>query len=89
MRMMRRVTSLAGLLGTLLYTPPVYPQATIDGPWRSDVAAFAHRIVAAGLMPGMSVAVSRRDRTVYSRGFGLAVAVTMDGEQFERRATPQ
>ncbi len=40
--------------------------------WRSDVAAFARRIVSAGLTPGMGVAVARGDRVEYVEGFGVA-----------------
>jgi CubicO group peptidase (beta-lactamase class C family) len=51
-------------------------QATIGGAWREDLAAFAGRVVDAGLTPGMAVAVTVGDWVVWADGFGLADAAT-------------
>ncbi len=40
--------------------------------WRADVAAFARRVIDAGLAPGLGVAVARDDRVVFAQGFGSA-----------------
>jgi CubicO group peptidase (beta-lactamase class C family) len=72
----RRAITVAALLGLLLRATPAHPQATIGGEWRDDVAAFARRIVDAGLTPGMAVAVSQSDWVLYSQGFGVADAST-------------
>jgi CubicO group peptidase (beta-lactamase class C family) len=65
-------TAVACLLVLMICAVPARPQATIGGEWRDDVAAFARRIVDAGLTPGMAVAVSQGDWVLYSRGFGVA-----------------
>jgi CubicO group peptidase (beta-lactamase class C family) len=72
----RHATTGAALLGLLLCATPAHPQATIGGEWRDDVAAFARRLVDAGLTPGMAVAVSQSDWVLYSQGFGVADAST-------------
>ncbi len=75
--MNRHAAGLAGLLVSLfLCATPARAQATIGGEWRDDVAAFARRIVEAGLTPGMGVAVSQGDWVLYSQGFGVADAST-------------
>lgn len=55
--------------------PPAAP-ATGGPDWRDDVAAFARRVVDAGLVPGTGVAVTRDDRVEWSAGFGVADAET-------------
>lgn len=61
------------LLGVALLNPPeLRGQATIGGEWRTDVANFADRLVDAGLVPGMAVAVARGDWVVFEEGFGTA-----------------
>jgi CubicO group peptidase (beta-lactamase class C family) len=72
----RHPTAVATLLGLLICATPTHPQAKIGGEWRDDVAAFARRIVDAGLTPGMAVAVSQSDWVLYSQGFGVADAST-------------
>src|SRR5687767_4804217 len=69
---MRRLGPLGALLATLLVAPPLHAQATIGGDWRADVAAFAERLVDAGLAPGMGVAVTQGDWVLYAGGFGVA-----------------
>lgn len=69
--MNRNAFCLAGCLGLLLGASAVSAQATIGGEWRDDVAAYARRLVDAGLTPGMGVAVSVGDWVVYSGGFGV------------------
>jgi len=49
-------------------------QATIGGEWRDDLANFAEEVVAAGLTPGMSVAVAVGDRVAWTGAFGSADA---------------
>ncbi|HUF27467.1 MAG TPA: serine hydrolase [Gemmatimonadaceae bacterium] len=58
------------------FASPLAAQATIGGDWREDVAQFAHRLVDAGLTPGMGVAVSIGDRVAYAAGFGRADMAT-------------
>jgi CubicO group peptidase (beta-lactamase class C family) len=72
--MKRHLAGWTGLLGILLCATPARPQATIGGEWRDDIAAYARRIVAAGLTPGMAVAVSQGDWVLYAQGFGVADA---------------
>ena len=40
--------------------------------WRADVDAFARRLVEAGLVPGMGLAVVLGDSIVHDAGFGVA-----------------
>ncbi|MGH7549702.1 MAG: serine hydrolase, partial [Gemmatimonadota bacterium] len=47
-----------------------------SGDWRSDVQGFAHRLLDAGLTPGMGIAVTRGDSVVYADGFGVADKAT-------------
>lgn len=47
-------------------------QSKPSGDWRADIAAFAERVVGAGLAPGMAVAVAVGDSVAYVDGFGLA-----------------
>ncbi|MDZ7780795.1 MAG: serine hydrolase domain-containing protein [Gemmatimonadota bacterium] len=57
----------------LLTTPSgAGAQAVIGGEWRDDVAAFAQRVVEAGLTPGMGLAVAVGDRVAWAEGFGSA-----------------
>jgi CubicO group peptidase (beta-lactamase class C family) len=58
---------------------PLTAQATIGGEWRADVSAFAQRVVAAGLTPGMAVAVAAGDWVAYAQGFGVADLATGRG----------
>lgn len=46
--------------------------ATLAGEWRDDIDAFVARVVDAGLVPGLSVAVSQDDWVLYSAGYGSA-----------------
>lgn len=70
---MKRWTAIpCAILGLLLAAAPASPQAVVGGPWRDDVAAYARRIVDAGLTPGMGVAVSQGDWVLYVDGFGVA-----------------
>jgi CubicO group peptidase (beta-lactamase class C family) len=50
----------------------VHGQAVPGGEWRTDVRDFAERIVAAGLAPGLGVAVAAGDWVVFDEGFGGA-----------------
>lgn len=71
----RRFAILAAA-ATTLAPAPTFPQATIGGEWRADVARFADRVIDAGLAPGLGVAVSRGEWPLYAAGFGLADAAT-------------
>lgn len=44
--------------------------------WHPDVDGFASRLVEAGLVPGMGIAVTRGDSVVHTAGFGLADQAT-------------
>jgi CubicO group peptidase (beta-lactamase class C family)/AraC-like DNA-binding protein len=66
-----KVGSTLALAG-VLWAGSAAAQATIGGDWRGDVEAFARRIVAARLTPGMAVAVSVGDWVAYADGFGVA-----------------
>ena len=66
---MRLAVRLAFLLAAL-QADPVFGQAPDD--WRADVDRFARRLVDAGLVPGMGVAVTSGDSVVHVAGYGVA-----------------
>ena len=43
-----------------------------SGDWRSDVDAFARRVVESGLAPGLSLSIVDRDWVIHAKGFGAA-----------------
>jgi CubicO group peptidase (beta-lactamase class C family) len=57
-------------------TPAARAQAPPAGDWRGDVDAFARRLVAARLAPGLSLAVCQGDWVLHAKGFGMADADT-------------
>ncbi|HKY60267.1 MAG TPA: serine hydrolase [Gemmatimonadota bacterium] len=66
---MRLAIPLSVLL-TLLAAVPASGQDAND--WRADVDGFAARLVDAGLVPGMGLAVTRGDSIVHVAAYGLA-----------------
>lgn len=81
MDMARRIPILAALflgqLATGLWVQPsLCAQAVLGGDWRADVEGYVERVVEAGLVPGLSVAVTVEDWVVFERGFGFADAST-------------
>jgi CubicO group peptidase (beta-lactamase class C family) len=64
---MRLATTLSVL--SLFLAVPAFGQAD---DWKADVDGFARRLVDAGLVPGMGIAITRGDSVVYTAGFGLA-----------------
>ncbi|MGH7556392.1 MAG: serine hydrolase [Gemmatimonadota bacterium] len=64
-----------GTLFAILAASPASAQNP-SGDWRSDVQGFAHRLLDAGLTPGMGIAVTRGDSVVYADGFGVADKAT-------------
>lgn len=77
--MTRRLATLGGLLAALVAATPAFPQATIGGEWRADVDAFARRLVDAGLVPGMGLAVTQGDWVLHVGGYGVADATSGRG----------
>ncbi|HET6341718.1 MAG TPA: serine hydrolase [Gemmatimonadota bacterium] len=65
---MRLVTTLSSAL-SLFLAVPAFGQSD---DWEADVDGFARRLVDAGLVPGMGIAVTRGDSVVYTAGFGVA-----------------
>lgn len=53
---------------SLFLAVPAFGQAD----WQADVDGFAERLVEAGLVPGMGIAITRGDSVVYTGGFGVA-----------------
>ena len=64
--MPKRLVPLVFALALPLLPVPIRAQATIGGEWRADVDRFAARVVEAGLVPGMAVAVSVGDWVLHS-----------------------
>ena len=73
---MTRYQLAVAVLAVTLAPLPARPQQTPNREWRDDVDRFAQSLVDAHVVPGMGIAVTRGDRVVYSRGFGLADAAT-------------
>ncbi|MGH7543334.1 MAG: serine hydrolase, partial [Gemmatimonadota bacterium] len=71
---MRLVIHLSAILAALT-AAPAFAQTAADD-WRPDVDGFARRLVDAGLVPGMGIAVTRGDSVVYAGGFGVADKAT-------------
>ncbi len=60
---------MAGML--TLFAAPALSAAKTAGPW-APVDAFARKMIADRLVPGLQICVRRRGATAISRGFGLA-----------------
>ena len=67
---MRLAIHLSAIL-TLLLAAAADGQTPADD-WRADVDGFARRLVEAGLVPGMGLAVTQGDSVVHVAGYGLA-----------------
>lgn len=52
-------------------TPSLAP-ATATSDWRTDIRQYAQRMIDAGFIPGMQIAVTRGDKVVYVDSFGFA-----------------
>ncbi|MGH7570672.1 MAG: serine hydrolase [Gemmatimonadota bacterium] len=80
MHRLTRVTIIPaiGTFFAILAASPAFAQNP-SGDWRSDVQGFAHRLLDAGLTPGMGIAVTRGDSVVYADGFGVADKATGRG----------
>ncbi len=69
----KRVSTLLLIPASLaiLGASPAFQQTPSDD-WHGDLELFAERLVDAGLVPGMAIAVTMGDSVVYARGFGVA-----------------
>jgi CubicO group peptidase (beta-lactamase class C family) len=63
-------------IGRILLAAAFLPHAIVAaapaGDWRSDVDAFARRVVDSGLAPGLALSVVDRDWVVHASAFGVA-----------------
>jgi CubicO group peptidase (beta-lactamase class C family) len=71
-QMIRATSKLLLPLILVLIPSGLAAQSAPAGDWRADIAAFAARVVSAGLSPGMAVSVAMGDSVAYADGFGLA-----------------
>ena len=57
--------------GATIVNPSLAPAAAISD-WRTDIRQYAQRMINAGFIPGMQIAVTRGDTVVYVGSFGIA-----------------